>query len=74
MTKGSQVIYTKVVKPLLDQYKDKIEGLINDIKGSAGDIANEAKKEVLKQAQDPKNFAKVAEVYSTAQSEINKME
>jgi receptor expression-enhancing protein 5/6 len=28
MTKGSQTIYNTVVKPLLDQYKDKIEGLI----------------------------------------------
>jgi len=28
MTKGSQTIYNSVVKPLLDQYKDKIEGLI----------------------------------------------
>lgn len=69
-TKGSLVIYNKVVKPLLDQYKDKIEGLISDIKGSAGDVVNQAKKEALKQVQDPKNFAKVAEVYSAAQSEI----
>lgn len=73
-TKGSQVIYNKVVKPLLDQYKDKIEGLIQDIKGSAGEAVSQAKKEALKQVQDPKNFAKVAEVYSSAQSEINKIE
>jgi hypothetical protein len=68
------VIYNKVVKPLLDQYKDKIEGLIADIKGSAGEVVNQAKKEALKQVSDPKNFAKVAEVYSSAQSEITKLE
>ena len=74
MTKGSQVIYDKVVKPLLDQYKDKIEGLISGIKGSAGDVVSEAKKQALRQAKDPKNFARAAEVYSSAQSEINKLE
>ena len=74
MTKGSQTIYNKVVKPLLDQYKDKIEGLISDIKGSAADAVSQAKKEALKQVQDPKNFARAAEVYSSAQSEINKLE
>jgi uncharacterized membrane protein YbaN (DUF454 family) len=42
-TKGSKIIYEKVVKPLLDQYKDKIEGLISEIKGSAGDAINMAK-------------------------------
>jgi hypothetical protein len=68
------VIYNKVVKPLLDQYKDKIEGLIADIKGSAGEVVNQAKKEALKQVSDPKNFAKAAEVYSSAQSEITKLE
>jgi|LauGreDrversion4_2_1035121.scaffolds.fasta_scaffold898390_1 receptor expression-enhancing protein 5/6 len=74
MTKGSQTIYNTVVKPLLDQYKDKIEGLISDIKGSAADAVSQAKKEALKQVQDPKNFARAAEVYSSAQSEINKLE
>jgi hypothetical protein len=68
------VIYNKVVKPLLDQYKDKIEGLIADIKGSAGEVVNQAKKEALKQVSDPKNFAKAADVYSSAQSEITKLE
>ncbi len=68
------MIYNKVVKPLLDQYKDKIEGLIADIKGSAGEVVNQAKKEALKQVSDPKNFAKAAEVYSSAQSEITKLE
>jgi predicted methyltransferase len=68
------VIYNKVVKPLLDQYKDKIEGLIADIKGSADEVVNQAKKEALKQVSDPKNFAKAAEVYSSAQSEITKLE
>jgi len=68
------VIYNKVVKPLLDQYKDKIEGLIADIKGSAGEVVNQAKKEALKQVSDPKNFAKAAEVISSAQSEITKLE
>ena len=67
------MIYNKVVKPLLDQYKDKIEGLIADIKGSAGEVVNQAKKEALKQVSDPKNFAKAAEVYSSAQSEITKL-
>ena len=74
MTKGSQTIYNTVVKPLLDQYKDKIEGLISEIKGSAADAVSQAKKEALKQVQDPKNFARAAEVYSSAQSEINKLE
>ena len=74
MTKGSQTIYNTVVKPLLDQYKDKIEGLISDIKGSAADAVSQAKKEALKLVQDPKNFARAAEVYSSAQSEINKLE
>ena len=74
MTKGSQTIYNTVVKPLLDQYKDKIEGLISDIKGSAADAVSQAKTEALKQVQDPKNFARAAEVYSSAQSEINKLE
>ena len=68
------MIYNKVVKPLLDQYKDKIEGLIADIKGSAGEVVNQAKKEALKQVSDPKNFAKAADVYSSAQSEITKLE
>lgn len=68
------MIYNKVVKPLLDQYKDKIEGLIADIKGSAGEVVNQAKKEALKQVSDPKNFAKAAEVYSSAQSEYTKLE
>jgi receptor expression-enhancing protein 5/6 len=74
MTKGSQTIYNTVVKPLLDQYKDKIEELISEIKGSAADAVSQAKKEALKQVQDPKNFARAAEVYSSAQSEINKLE
>jgi len=74
MTKGSQTIYNTVVKPLLDQYKDKIEGLISDSKGSAADAVSQAKKEALKQVLDPKNFARAAEVYSSAQSEINKLE
>lgn len=32
-TKGSILIYDKVVKPFLVTYKDDIEGLINEIKG-----------------------------------------
>jgi receptor expression-enhancing protein 5/6 len=73
-TKGSLTIFYVAVKPLLDQYKDQIDGLIRDIKGSAGEIAKGAKEEALKQMQDPKNLARAAQAYGQAQAEINKLD
>ena len=71
-TKGSMIIYDKAVKPLLDLYKDDIEGLINEIKGSAGDAIKLAKEEALNKARDPKVFQQAANLAFTAQSELSK--
>ena len=71
-TKGSMIIYDKVVKPFLDIYKKDIEGLISEIKGSAGEAINLAKQEALNKARDPKVFQQAANLAFTAQSELNK--
>lgn len=71
-TNGSKTIYEKVVKPLLDKYKDKIEQLISEVKSSAGDAANLAKQEALNKARDPKVFQQAANLAFSAQNELNK--
>lgn len=59
---GARTIYDNFAKPQLTLYKPKIEKLINEIKGSASELAKEAKEEALKQAQDPKNYMKAAQL------------
>ncbi len=72
-THGAKVVYENVVKPQLIRYKPQIEDLINTIKGGASELAKEAKNEALKQAQDPKNFMKAAQLASQAEKELDKL-
>lgn len=43
-TQGAQVVYRSVLRPLLHQHKDRIQAVIDNVKGSASELANEAKK------------------------------
>lgn len=51
-TKGALVIYNSILKPILDQNKEKINGFINDVKGSAAEISAEAKKAATEEPVD----------------------
>ena len=73
-TRGAQLLYKTVVKDLLDRYKDKIEGLISDVKGSVSDVAKEAKKAAIDEMQKPEHFMKAAQVAAQAQKELEKIE
>jgi receptor expression-enhancing protein 5/6 len=43
-TQGAQIVYKNVLRPLLNQHKDRIQKIIDDVKGGAQDFAKEAKK------------------------------
>ena len=73
-TRGAQLLYKSVVKDLLDKYKDKIDGLISDVKGSVSDVAKEAKRTAVEELNNPQNYAKAAQVAAQAQAELKKVE
>jgi receptor expression-enhancing protein 5/6 len=73
-TRGAQLLYRSVVKDLLDKYKDKIEGLISDVKGSVKEGMSEAKKTAIKELSDPSRLVQAAQVTSQLQNELRKNE
>jgi receptor expression-enhancing protein 5/6 len=73
-TQGAKFLYNGFVKDLLHKNKHHIEGLINDIKGAAGDVAGEAKRTAVNELNNPQNFVKFANVAHSAQEELRKIE
>lgn len=73
-TKGARTIYNGFVKDLLNKNKQHIEGLINDIKGAAGDVASEAKRTAINELNNPQNLVKAAQVAQSAQEELRKFD
>ncbi len=59
-TQGASLLYKTLVKPLLSQHKDKIQRFIDEIKGSASDLSQEAKQAALKELNDPNKLLKAA--------------
>lgn len=73
-TRGALFLYNAFVKDFLVKNRSKIEGLINDVKGSVKDISSEAKKAAKDAASDPQNFMKAAQLAGEAQRSLEKME
>lgn len=73
-TRGAQFLYNTVVKQQLHKYKSQIESLISDVKGSVKEVASEAKNTAVKELNNPQNLLKAAQVASSAQSELTKLE
>jgi receptor expression-enhancing protein 5/6 len=71
-TQGAKILYKSVVKDLLDKYKDKIEGLISDVKGSVSEGVSEAKKTAMKELSDPSRMMQAAQLAAQAQNELKK--
>lgn len=59
-TKGALTIYKYLVGPVLKQYKQSIQDFIDEIKGSASDVASAAKDQALKEMNNPANLMKAA--------------
>ena len=72
-TKGALKLYEIIVGPLLRQHKDKIQNLIDEVKGSAGDVAQGVKEQAMKEMNDPANLLKAAAAAKSAQDQINKL-
>lgn len=66
-TKGALTIYKYVVGPILKQHKQSIQDFIDEIKGSASDVASAAKDQALKEMNNPANLMKAANAYNQAQ-------
>ncbi len=73
-TRGALSLYNSVVRDLLEKNRSKIEGLINDVKGSVKEVSSEAKKAAREQLSDPQNLMKAAQVASEAQRNLEKLE
>lgn len=46
-TKGAELVYHKVLKPILHQHKDKIEKMIAEVKGGSMNIASDLTKAAM---------------------------
>lgn len=55
-TDGARIIYRKVMRPLLVKHRSKIEKFINEVKGEAMNLANEAKEQAMKEMSKPENI------------------
>lgn len=73
-TQGAKVLYNGVVKDLLHKNKHHIEGLISELKGAAGEVANEAKKSAVSELNNPQNLLKAANLANQATAELNKLD
>lgn len=73
-TRGALTLYNGVVRDLLEKNRSKIEGLINDVKGSVKEVSSEAKKAAREQLSDPQNLMKAAQVAAEAQKNLDKLE
>lgn len=67
-------IYKYLVGPILKQHKQSIQAFIDEIKGSASDVATHAKSEAAKQLNDPANLIKAANLANQAQEQLNRVE
>ena len=66
-TKGALTIYKYVVSPILKQHKDKIQQFIDEVKGSASEVASAAKDQAKKELNNPANLMKAANMANQAQ-------
>jgi len=73
-TKGALTIYKYLVGPILKQHKSSIQAFIDEIKGSASDVASAAKDQAAKQLNDPANLLKAAQYANQAQDQMNKID
>lgn len=55
-TKGSLIVYNKVLKPLLARNKDKIEKFIAEVKGGAMSAAKDMSSQAMKELSKPENM------------------
>ena len=69
-TRGASTLYHTLIGPIMRQHKDKIQRFIDEIKGSASDAMSEAKKEGLKQLNDPNNLMRAAQMAQDAQNTL----
>lgn len=65
------MVYKTFVQPLLHQHKDKIQKLIDEVKGSASELQKEAKNEAMKKINDPTTIAQVASAAGKVQEKLN---
>lgn len=72
-TRGALTLYNGMVRDLLEKNRSKIEGLINDVKGSVKEVSSEAKKAAREQLNDPQNLMKAAQVAAEAQKNLDKL-
>jgi len=69
-TQGALVIYRSVLRPLLTQHKDKIQRMIDDVKGTASSVAQEAKRQAQAEMSKPENLSKLASATAAAQNSM----
>lgn len=73
-TKGAQVVYDNLVGPIIRQHKDKIQKIIDDIKGSAGELAKEGISAAKKELNDPNNLMKAMNAANEAKAKLDTLE
>lgn len=70
-TKGAEVFYKNVLKPILVANKDKIEQFIAEVKGSAMEIKKGAIDAAKEEMSKPENLMKASNFASQAQNIAN---
>ena len=73
-TRGAEVFYRNVLKPILVANKDKIEKFIAEIKGSAMEIRKEAINAAKEEMSKTENILKAANIANQAQTYAKKLD
>lgn len=67
-TKGAEVFYRNVLRPILIANKDKIERVIAEVKGSTVELRKAATDAVREEMSKPENLMKAANAMNSAQT------
>lgn len=65
-TQGAAIVYRSVLRPLLNQHKDKIDRIIAEVKG----VAFEAQKSAMDEMSKPENLSRMGTAASHMQSHV----
>lgn len=69
-TKGAEIVYRNILRPILKQHHEKIESIIRDIQGGAMSVAKDMHKQAMSELSKPENLSKIASAATTVQSNM----
>lgn len=73
-TMGAQTVYSAIIGPLIKQHKEKIQKIIDEIKGAGSELAKEGISAAKKELNDPNNLMKAMNAANEAKAKLDTLE